>query len=246
MSAAFPSRARYFEAALGRSDGTQGVLHITRQPGCSSLLEPNEEFLAQFPYGDALVVERTVAMQLVTLDTLSAKHDIHPDVIKIDTQGYELDILEGGERCVESALLVELEVEFNEIYKGQPLFGDLDAHLRHRGFSLLGLRRTAWRRHFDGDSSLGGTVVHGDALYYRTEVPTEPELRERFGLALTAYRQFDFVRSLGLAAEAPRIPPLQRLAGQLASQFLPHRMLRGWVDRGRPGGARDWHDPDFF
>jgi FkbM family methyltransferase len=242
----FPVAVQYLEAALGRADGTEGVLHLTRQRGCSSLLEPNHEFLSQFPYGEAFAVERTVPLQLVSLDSLCARHGVTPDVIKIDTQGYELEILRGGERAVASAFLIELEVEFNPLYKQQPLFGDLDAHLRSRGFALLGLRRTAWRRSYDGPSALGGTTVHGDALYYRTQLPQSEDLRRRLAVALTAYRQLDFVRSLGLEAAAPTVPFLQGLAGRVASRLRPHRHLRAWLDQGRPGGAKDWHDPDFF
>jgi hypothetical protein len=182
-----------------------------------------------------------VPLQLMSLDSLCARHDVRPDVIKIDTQGYELEILCGGERTIASAFLIELEVEFNPLYKQQPLFGDLDAHLRSRGFGLLGLRRTAWRRSFEGATSLGGTTV-----YYRTQLPTSEAMRQRLGLALTAYRQLDFVRSLGLEPSVPERSLLQGLAGRVAHRLRPHRRLRAWLDQSRPGGATDWHDPDFF
>ena len=43
--------------------------------------------------------------------------------MKIDAQGSELNILEGGEKFLKNNLIgLQIEVEFNEIYKGQPLF----------------------------------------------------------------------------------------------------------------------------
>lgn len=242
----FAVPCRYLQAALGRHDGTQAVLNLTKQPGCSSLLEPNTEFLRAFPYGEAFNVERKVPLSLTSLDTLCRTHDVHADVIKIDTQGYELEILAGGEAAVAEAFLIELEVEFNPLYRDQPLFGDLDGHLRARGFGLLGLRRTAWRRNFEGPTSLGGTVVHGDALFYRLDLPTTAETRRRFAQALFAYRQFDFASTLGLDLPPPGDPLLQRLVGRLLAPFRSQRQLRAWVDHARPAGARDWHDPDFF
>jgi FkbM family methyltransferase len=242
----FKVRCRYLQAALGRHDGSQGVLNLTKQRGCSSLLEPNTEFLGAFPYGDAFTVERRVPLSLTSLDTLCRTHDVHADVIKIDTQGYELEILAGGDAAVGGAFLIELEVEFNPLYRDQPLFGDLDAHLRARGFALLGLRRTAWRRNFGGQTSLGGTVVHGDALFYRLDVPKDPAARRRFAQALIAYRQFDFATALGLAPPPPADRIFQRLTGRLLASFRSQRQLRSWIDHARPPGARDWHDADFF
>jgi FkbM family methyltransferase len=243
----FPVECLYLQAALGRADGTEATLHITKQPGCSSLLKPNDEFLRDFPYGDAFTVERTVSLPLTSLDTLCRANDVHPDVIKIDTQGYELEILAGGEDAVASAFLIELEVEFNPLYRDQPLFGDLDAHLRARGFSLLGLRRTAWRRNYDGSSSLGGTVVHGDVLYYREPSREDTTARRRFARALGAYRQLDFVQAMGGQVASQSQPNFfQRQLGRVLAVFRTHRRLRAWLDYGRPSGARDWHDPDFF
>jgi FkbM family methyltransferase len=237
---------RYLPYAIGREDGASEVLHITRQPGCSSLLKPNDAFLAPFPYRSAFDVINTLPVTVTTLDSVCRINNIQPDVIKIDTQGTELDVLRGGDKALETTCLVELEVEFNPIYVGQPLFADVDNHLRQRGFALLGLRRDYWRRDFKADVSLGGTIIHGDALFYRVDVP--PERLTQFALALAAYRQVDFLSSLGVSVPigVKHASPTQRLVGRLLSAFREHRRLRGWLDESRPAGAVDWHDPDFF
>jgi hypothetical protein len=94
--------------------------------------------------------------------------------------------------------------------------------------------------------SLGGTIIHGDALFYRVDVP--PERLTQFALALAAYRQVDFLSSLGVSVPigVKHASPTQRLVGRLLSAFREHRRLRGWLDESRPAGAVDWHDPDFF
>ncbi|HEY7496889.1 MAG TPA: FkbM family methyltransferase [Vicinamibacterales bacterium] len=238
----FPVQFRPIAAALGACDGEHATLYLTRHRGCSSVLQPNRAFLAQFPYGEEFTIERTVPLTLTTLDSLCDRERISPDVIKIDTQGSELHVLRGGRDALSHAFLVEMEVEFNPLYLGQPLFGDVDRFLRDEGFMLLGIRRSAWRRTFEG--SAGGTVVHGDALYYREEIA--PADRSRFALALRAYGQDDFVRTLGEEPLPQRRTLAQRVFGTLAAKFHPHRWHRAWIDQSRPSGAEDWHDPFFF
>ena len=239
-----PFSIRYLPYAVGRTDGENATLHVCRNPECSSLYPPHTAFLAHFPYGDQLQVLKTVPVTLTSLDTICATHAIRPDVIKIDTQGAELSIILGGTATLKAAVLVELEVEFNPQYLGQPLFGDVDAEMRRQGFILLGVKRSAWRRHYSG-SSRGGTVMHGDALYVRD--PISPADATRAAIALLAYRQDDFALTLFPERETNMSRTLsQRIVGKLLATFWSHRMVRGWIDASRPPGARDWHDPDFF
>ena len=48
-----------------------------------------------------------------------------PDFIKLDTQGYELEILKGGTNTLASAKVVLMEVSFIDIYKNGPLVLDV-------------------------------------------------------------------------------------------------------------------------
>ena len=238
----FPVRWSCLCAALGKADETPATLFVTRKPGCCSLLPPNSEFLAQFPYGENFRVEKTIPITLTTVDTLCAQQAITPDVLKLDTQGTELDILQGATRVLENVVMIESEVEFNPLYVGQPLFGDLDAYLRTRGFVLLGLRRSAWRR--SNALALGGTIVHGDALWVRHPLSTAQ--RTPLVAALRAYRQHDFASALGATVNGDSAPSLlQRCFARLSSRW-PHRRIRAWIDHSRSAGAIDWHDPDFF
>jgi hypothetical protein len=56
------------------------------------------------------------------------------DYLKVDVQGAELDVLRGATRTLKDALVVQIEVEFVPIYRGQPLFSDIDQFLRAQGF----------------------------------------------------------------------------------------------------------------
>ena len=62
--------------------------------------------------------------------------------MKIDAQGSELNILEGGEKFLKNNLIgLQIGVEFNEIYKGQPLFNSMDSFIRNNlGLQLWDLQ----------------------------------------------------------------------------------------------------------
>ena len=86
------------------------------------------------------------AISTTTLDRVREEKGFGCDVLKLDVEGAELDVLRGGDEVLAQALALEVEVELNPLFEGQPLFADIDAHLRERGWALQGLRRTSWRR----------------------------------------------------------------------------------------------------
>lgn len=71
-----------------------------------------------------------------TLDQIAAERgDVPlPDFISLDTQGTELEILQGSPAALAAALCVVTEVEFVTLYENQPLFGDVCSFLTRRGF----------------------------------------------------------------------------------------------------------------
>ena len=58
------------------------------------------------------------------------------DFIKLDVQGAELLVLENALQKISNAVVIETEVEFVEIYRNQPLFGDIQKFMRDQGFVL--------------------------------------------------------------------------------------------------------------
>jgi hypothetical protein len=142
------------------------------------------------------VVTHSVKVPITTLDEVCATHEIVPDCMKLDVQGAELDVLQGSHRVLQRTLFLELEVEFNPQYENQPLFADVDTHLRGEGFSLLGLRRTLWRQMNDDVSvqtPWGGQIVHGDVIYFNSRFLRDPRITARdivkLCVILSLYRQ---------------------------------------------------------
>lgn len=234
----WPYDAKWIPAALGAVDGETATMQICRQPGCSSLLVPNQEFSRDFAYGANLEVLRSVPIVLSRMDSLV--HD-QPDVMKVDTQGTELDVLKGAGALLDMTIAVELEVEFVPQYHEQALFAEVDQFMRARGFWLRGLRRSLWRNDARFDHPFGGQLIHGDVLYVRPNVLNSPKGH----MILAAYRQYDLLAKFGAQALIPKESMFVRLLSRVLSGY-PSRELRRFVDRVRPADASDWHDPDFF
>jgi FkbM family methyltransferase len=266
-------RIRFLPYALGTMRERR-PFYSCQQPRCSSLYPPNERFVSIFApaISDSMKFVGQSELDVVALDSVAHGESLHPDCLKADVQGAELDVLKGAVTVLASVKVMELEVEFNPQYLGQPLFSDVDAFARLQGFSLLGLRRTLWRRRAAvrrGASVAGGQIVHGDVLYYNERLldAAGEDTRELaiWLVLLGAYRQHDFILQLlmdhpaarrldehdrrqvtaALVTKPRRVP---RVLAALLSRIGPidHHLLRQWLDAMRPPPAGDWHDPDFF
>ena len=140
------------------------------------------------------------------------------DFLKLDVQGAELDVLNGGDRVLADALVVHTEVEFVEMYKGQPLFAEVDQRLRRSGFVFHKFAGVAGRTfkplvvNNDVNKCLS-QMLWADAVYVKDfmaldRLPPEKLLRlavilhmvyGSFDLAIQALLAYDRQCSSGLA-----------------------------------------------
>lgn len=171
--------ARVFPTALGAEAG-EGSLRITALPNMSSLLEPDLGLLRRYRRkgAHAEVVDRQT-LRLERLDALEDAEGFATDVLKADTQGSELQVLEGAEGALgRSVLLAEVEVSFFPRYLGQPLFADVQAFLAKYGFEVIELHRLKRYRAANplGVANIGlgrgqraGRIAYGDAIFLRRD-----------------------------------------------------------------------------
>lgn len=119
-------------------------LHVTSDPACSSLYPPDPALARKRPILAVTNQVATTEIDLVPLDDWIRQENVGPvDYIKVDTQGSDLGVLQGAERTLKDVRILKVEVEFNPIYQGQPLFADIDSYLRPKGFVLWRLENLA-------------------------------------------------------------------------------------------------------
>jgi FkbM family methyltransferase len=151
-------------------DGAIHTFHECNFPMTSSLFEPNTPLLAKFQNLENLVrVVRTYPVETRRLDDITQAAGV--DFLKIDVQGGEMLVLRGAADRLKSALVVHSEVEFVPLYKDQPLFADIDAHLRAQGFLLHRMESSGRTfkpliRNNDVDAMMS-QWLWGDAVYVR-------------------------------------------------------------------------------
>ncbi len=122
--------------ALAAQAGPRSI-HLASDPACSSLYPPDARLVGRVPELSCMAETGVVEVTVSTLDIWRSSSGWGPiDFVKLDVQGAELDVLEGGTETLSDVVVLELEVEFNPLYEGQPLFADVDRFLRSHGFSL--------------------------------------------------------------------------------------------------------------
>ncbi|MBN8605773.1 MAG: FkbM family methyltransferase [Caulobacterales bacterium] len=192
---------RYIPTAVGRAD-EERMLNLYRARGCTSLLTADPNFAALYARDDYFILDGQVSVRVERLDAVAERFqftDAH--YMKIDIQGAELEAMQSAPNLVSQLLAIRSEVEFAPIYKDQPLFADVDAELRAKGFMLARFPQLhAWRRGTKvrndrwapGPIPLSeGQLIHGDVLYFRRPelmaAETEAEQDRLIALALIAY-----------------------------------------------------------
>ncbi|MFV8342099.1 FkbM family methyltransferase [Flavobacterium sp. XS2P39] len=90
-------------------------------------------------YGSAKIME-TYLVDVVTVDEFCKNNSIsYINLLKTDTEGYELNVLKGSSLMMEQNRIqfVYVEIFFNENYVGQSSFGDIYNFLLENRFELV-------------------------------------------------------------------------------------------------------------
>ncbi len=60
-----------------------------------------------------------------------------PILLKLDVQGFEKQVLEGGEKFIQNVEYVLLEVSFISMYDNEPLFDEMNEYLKKNNFEII-------------------------------------------------------------------------------------------------------------
>jgi FkbM family methyltransferase len=133
---------RAYNVALGSEDGEHD-LNVARDTALSSFHEPSSR-----PLTAALVVESRERVQVRTLDSVfeecvAGLRD--PRVfLKMDTQGWDREVLRGAERTLPRVDGLQSEVSVLPLYEGMTDYLEAIRELQDLGFDLTGIYPVAY------------------------------------------------------------------------------------------------------
>lgn len=145
--------------ALGSKLGVQQI-NISQYHEASSFLELGHTLTAgvrgiDFSYNTKISVE------IETLSNFVLRHSIRRiKLLKLDVQGFELEVLKGAEAILPLVEYVYTEAQFQELYKNGPLYTDTFNFLSKFGFKLLRMSR------FNTNDL--GQLIECDMIFRRT------------------------------------------------------------------------------
>jgi FkbM family methyltransferase len=123
--------------AIGDRNGTIRI-NVSQNSACSSVLPILQESRNAAPESAYIKTEEA---PIHTLDSVSDQYMAfrNSTLIKIDTQGFEWQVLDGATKTLEGAKGVMVELTIVPLYSGQRLWKDIIARLEELGFILWSL-----------------------------------------------------------------------------------------------------------
>jgi FkbM family methyltransferase len=151
------SNIKSFNFALGNIEGQSEIIKNDFSPS-SSILEMEKTHKEIFPFTEN---EAKETIEIKRLDDFIKKHDLKQNILlKIDTQGYEISVLEGAIETLKMVKLIIVETSFIRLYKNQPLFIDVFNYLRNLNFEYFG----SWDQLLDVRN---GKPIQQDAIFIK-------------------------------------------------------------------------------
>jgi FkbM family methyltransferase len=153
------ARWQVTRAALGREPGTL-PLRITAQDMFSSLLPARTDAVAKMTaYNTTARTEDVPVMPLRSIwPSLRQAHSVSRGFLKIDTQGFDLEVLAGAGDALADILLIQSELSVQPLYEGAPSYLETIRVLGDLGYELSGMHPVSWD---------GARLVEFDGLFAR-------------------------------------------------------------------------------
>ncbi|MGI9490320.1 MAG: FkbM family methyltransferase [Geminicoccaceae bacterium] len=150
------SNVRAFHSAIG-PERASVAMNVANQDDSSSILPITGLQEQIFPNTGH---QRTVDVRMAPLgDFLEGQQMARPSLLKIDVQGYELEVLKGSREYLDRFDVLYVEASFLELYEGQPLAHDVIAALGAERFHLAAIHNLV--------NAPDGRAVQADFLFER-------------------------------------------------------------------------------
>lgn len=148
-----------FNVGLGDKDDRM-TFHLNDYTPSSSLLKMNHVHKDNFPQTES---ESEIPVLIKRLDDVLSYQNLEkPYMVKIDVQGFEDKVINGGLKLLENADLIIIETTFVELYEEQPLFDVIYDKLRNLGFKYVGNEEQLV-------SPMNGEVLQADSIFVKNK-----------------------------------------------------------------------------
>lgn len=144
--------------ALGSEDGVVEI-NVSENSVSSSILNIHETHVNAAEHSRFINVQKTTLKRLDHVD-LSCLQNDSPLFLKIDTQGYEMPVLQGAEGVFNRIIGLQIELSLVPLYENQLLYVEIIAWLNERGYEL-------WNIIPGFSDSKYGRMLQMDGIFFR-------------------------------------------------------------------------------
>lgn len=147
LSSAFKSLKRKSERdgnwvvnhyALGDAD-IESSIHVAGNSYSSSILDICPVHVKSAPESKYIGEEKIEIKRLDTVFHSFCDSNERNVMLKIDTQGYEKNVIEGAVNSLEAIRIIQVEMSLVQLYENEMLFDEMITYLEAKGFALFSL-----------------------------------------------------------------------------------------------------------
>lgn len=147
-----------FNVGLGSAEATL-TFHRNPYADSSSFRPMTDLHRDNFPFTAG--PETLLSVPVRPLDSFKEELNLKDEIfVKMDVQGFEDEVIEGGSAIISSAAMVVMEVSFAPLYEGVAAFDKLYTRMKELGFEFKGCLDQLI-------APIDGTILQGDALFTR-------------------------------------------------------------------------------
>ncbi|MFX0133936.1 MAG: FkbM family methyltransferase [Candidatus Hodarchaeota archaeon] len=154
-------KVRAFNVAIGEREEEVEMFYHLEHSASSSILKTTDTCEELFPFTRE---QKSIRVKLTTLDKIMAKVPVvlEPElIIKLDVQGYEKCVIDGGYETFSKARACIIEVSLDKLYENQTDFKDILLLLNKLGFRYIGNSNQVYGQ--------DGHVIYFDSLFMKQQ-----------------------------------------------------------------------------